>query len=236
MSLPTTQHSIGGLYAAASIYAVHGLEDPGKLMGLAPYGRPGVHDFEIFELCDGRVFVRQDWMRRFENPSRGHDHFRRHFQEYADLAWWVQREVERALLYVVDQRHAIAPAENLAYAGGVALNAVANRRIVRESKFRNVWFEPAAGDNGLAVGAAYYGWLVTLGRERVLHDGSTCLGRAYSSAAIDDAVGDAAVERPADVVTRTAELLADGEVVAWFQGRSEFGPRALGHRSILADP
>lgn len=240
MTPPTTLHSIGGLYAAASIYAVLGLEDAGKLMGLAPYGRPGVHDFEIFELRDGRVFVRQEWMSRFDNPSRGYSHFRKHFQYYADLAFWVQREVERALLYVVNARRELAPAENLAYAGGVALNAVANRRILLESGFRRVHFQPAAGDNGLAVGAAYYGWLVTLGRERVVHDGSTCFGRTYPSASIERALEwldeSVAVERVSDPVERAASLLAAGKVVAWFQGGSEFGPRALGHRSILADP
>src|SRR5262245_39844099 len=211
MSPPTTLHSIGGLYAAASIYALLGLDDAGKLMGLAPYGRPGVHDFEIFDLRDGRVFVREDWMARFDNPSRGYDHFRRHFQHYADLAFWVQREVERALLYVVEARRALAPAENLAYAGGVALNAVANRRILRESGFERVHFQPAAGDNGLAIGAAYYGWLVTLGRERVLHDGSTCFGRTYPERAIDHALeridDGVAVEKVADPAGRAAELL-----------------------------
>lgn len=240
MCPPTTMHSIGGLYAAASIYAVLGLEDPGKLMGLAPWGRPGAHDFEIFDLRDGRAFVRYDWMGRFDNPSRGLEHFQANFQYYADLAWWVQREVERALLYVLGHRFAMAPSENLAYGGGVALNAVANRRILREGPFRNVFFQPAAGDNGLALGAAHYGWLVTLGRERVLHDGSTCFGRAYPrsevEAALDRHAGALEVERADDVVRRTAELLAEGKVVGWFQGGSEFGPRALGHRSILADP
>lgn len=243
MCPPTTLHSIGGLYAAGSIYALLGLEDPGKLMGLAPYGRPGAYDFEIFDLRDGRVFVRQDWMGRFRDPSRGFEHFQSNFQYYADIAGWVQREVERALLYVLRHRFALAPSENLAYGGGVALNAVANRRILRECGFRNVFFQPAAGDNGLAVGAAWYGWLVTLGRERVLHDGSTCFGRRYPRSAIDEAI-----ERHADsvactrahgvrdVVERTSGLLAEGNVVAWFRGGSEFGPRALGHRSILADP
>jgi carbamoyltransferase len=236
----TTMHSIGGVYGAASMYAFFGMDDPGKLMGLAPYGRPGVHDFEIFELVGGRVLVRYDWMDRFDRPARSRSDFKRHFQHYADMAHWIQREVERALLYVVNHRYELAPCENLAYAGGVALNAVANRRILREAKFRNVHIVPAAGDNGLALGCAYYGWLEVLGRERVKHSGSTCLGASYSASRQKEALDAHAealhVEESEDVAVTTAELLASGKTVGWFQGGSEFGPRALGRRSILADP
>lgn len=236
----TTMHSIGGVYGAASVYALLGMEDPGKLMGLAPYGRPGAHEFEIFELRDGRVFVRYDWMDRFDRPSRGADDFRRRFEEYADLAYWVQREVERALLHVVHHRAGLCDSDNLAYAGGVALNAVANRRLLAEGPFRRLYVQPAAGDAGLALGCAHYGWLEVLGRERVRHDGSTCLGRVYPSDAITQLLHDRAdalrVEEPADLVDAAAERLAAGLTVAWFRGGSELGPRALGHRSILADP
>lgn len=236
----TTMHSIGGMYGAASVYALFGMEDPGKLMGLAPYGRPGAHDFEIFDLHEGRVFVRYDWMDRFEQPSRGPEDFRRRFQAYADLAAWVQREVERAVLYVARHRASLVPSVNLAYAGGVALNAVANRRLLTESSFQRLYVQPAAGDAGLALGCAHYGWLAVLGRERVRHDGSTCFGRAYPPDMITDALADHAdalvIETPEDLIDATAAQLDAGRTVAWFRGRSEFGPRALGHRSILADP
>ena len=175
----TTQHSIGGMYLAASMYVFSGFEDPGKLMGLAPYGRPGVYDFEIFDLRDGRAFVRYDWMERFRKPGRDYEQFKRDFQYYADIAYWMQREVERAVLYVARHRHTLAPSRNLAYAGGVALNAVANRRLLTETSFENVYIQPAAGDNGLAVGCAYYGWMEVLGRERVRHTGTMSLGRSY---------------------------------------------------------
>ena len=126
-----------------------------KAMGLVPLsGRPGVHNCEIFDLHDGRVFVRYDWMKKFKRPCRMHEQFKENFQEYADLAYWVQREVERSILYVVNARHELAPSENLAYAGGVALNAVANRRILKESPFKKLYIQPAAGDNGIAVGCA----------------------------------------------------------------------------------
>jgi carbamoyltransferase len=236
----TTQHSIGGLYRAASCYCLGGIDDSGKLMGLAPYGRPGVFSDPIFALRDGRVFVNYDWMSRFDRPRRSAEDFRTQFQYYADIACWVQGELERALLYLVNDRYRSYPSKNLVYAGGVALNAVANSRILRESKFENLYVQPAAGDNGVAIGCAYYGWLSELQRERHLHNGSSAFGRRYAAAEVTEALARRAerievVEAP-DVVEATASILANGAIVGWFQGRSEFGPRALGHRSILADP
>jgi len=238
----TTMHSIGGMYGAASAYCLFGMDDPGKLMGLAPYGRPGVHDFEIFELRDGRVFVRYDWMEKFDRPTRIYDDFRKNFQYHADIACLVQREVERALLYVVNHRYELAPCDNLAYAGGVALNAVANSRIRRETAFKNLHIVPSAGDNGLALGCAYYGWLHVLGRERVPHSGSTCFGARYPESKQSETLRTHQHQLDIDevesdlIASRTAELLAEGKIVGWFQGGSEFGPRSLGRRSILADP
>lgn len=236
----TTMHSIGGLYLGASMYVFSGFEDPGKLMGLAPYGRPGVYDFEIFDLRDGRAFVRYDWMSEFDRPAHSYEEFKANFQYYADLAWWVQREVERAILYLMNARYDLAGSENLAYAGGVALNAVANRRILRESRFSNVYIQPAAGDNGLAIGCAYYGWQEVLKRERVKHDGTSYFGKTYEAPAVAKAISThkarVSVSDTEDFIEETARHLADGKIVGWFQGGSEFGPRALGNRSILADP
>jgi carbamoyltransferase len=237
---PSTRHSIGGVYAAASKYVFRGLEDPGKLMGLAPYGRPGRHEFPVFDLSAGRVFVRYDWMKDFREPAFSPDAFKAGFQHYADLAWWIQREVERALLYVVRARHAFSPSSSLCYTGGVALNAVANRVILKDGPFENVFIQPAAGDNGLALGCAFYGWLEVLKKEKVRHTGSVYFGRRYDT---DEIAGTLA--RYAELVEMTAgsapvdaavTALAAGQVVGWFQGGAEFGPRALGNRSILADP
>jgi carbamoyltransferase len=138
----TTLHSLGGIYAGASMYALSGMDDPGKLMGLAPYGRAGLYDFEIFDLREGRAFVNYDWMKEFRRPTRSYEEFKANFQYYADFAYWVQREIERALLNVINHRYEIAPSDNLAYSGGVALNAVANRRILRETKFRDIYMQP----------------------------------------------------------------------------------------------
>jgi carbamoyltransferase len=122
----------------------------------------------------------------------------------------------------------------------VALNAVANRRILEETPFKRVFIPPAADDSGLAVGCAYYGWTNVLGKERTVHEGSPFLGRSYSEDEIARALGthtkDLVVDRPTDLVATAAAYLAEGNTLGWFQGGCEFGPRALGHRSILADP
>jgi carbamoyltransferase len=236
----TTMHSIGGAYLGVSVYVFRGLDDVGKLMGLAPYGRPGRVNEQLFDLRDGRVFVNYDWMQNFDRPARGYTEFKENFQYYADIAFWAQREIERALLYVIRHRYELNPSPRLCYAGGVALNAVANRLIQTDTPYENVYFQPAAGDNGIAIGCAYYGWMSVLGNSRVRHSGSTCFGKKYNSVEILESLerNDRLIEfeKSDDIVASTASDLVKGKVVAWFQGGSEFGPRALGHRSILALP
>jgi carbamoyltransferase len=127
-------------------------------------------------------------------------------------------------------------------AGGVALNCVANGRVAREAGFENVWIQPAAGDDGIAIGCAYYGWLAILKQRRDFVMDHSYIGKRYSDK-------DAAVElkkflvriqvdavKSENVCRDTAKLLADQKVIGWFQDRSEFGPRALGNRSLIADP
>jgi carbamoyltransferase len=235
----TTRHSIGGLYAGASTYVFGNHGDLGKLMGLAPYGRPGTLKAEIFDVRDGRVFMNYDWIDAFTDRVRSEPDFKARFQYFADVALMVQKEIERALLAVVRHRHRLHPVDNLCFAGGVALNAVANQRILRETPFKRVFVPPAADDSGLAVGCAYYGWHHVLQQRRILHDGTPFFGRRYGTADFDRVAEAAAtelvVERPADMIAAAADLLAAGRTLAWFDGGSEFGPRALGHRSILAD-
>jgi carbamoyltransferase len=236
----TTMHSIGGAYAGVSHYVFKGLSDPGKLMGLAPYGRPDVYPFEMFSLREGRTFLNYDWMQHFDRPARNTDEFKKSFQYYADIAWWTQREIERALLYLVNHRYEQHASDNLGYAGGVALNAVANRLIRTQTKFKDVYIQPAAGDNGLSIGAAFYGWLEVLGGKRMPHGGSSQFGRHYTEEEIETCLRQnedgLEFEHREDATDAAVELLAAGKVIGWFQGRSEFGPRALGARSILALP
>src|SRR5262249_47185212 len=133
-------------------------------------------------------------------------------------------------------------AKNLCIAGGVALNCVSNSRIVREAGYDNVWIQPAAGDDGIAIGCAYYGHLAIQKNPRTF-----ALNHAYLGIQYKDKDGQGAtnkwlvrseiLDKPSkNIWAGTAKVLSEGRVVGWFQGRSEFGPRALGNRSILADP
>src|SRR6185503_8172745 len=133
-------------------------------------------------------------------------------------------------------------AKNLVMAGGVALNCVANGRLAREGGFDNVWIQPAAGDDGIAIGCAYYGHLALQKKSRTYVCTHAYYGRTYRDEDIQD-VTDRKLVRAVTNITRsndicrdTAKVLSEGKVVGWFQGPSEFGPRALGNRSIIADP
>lgn len=238
----TTRHSIGGVYAGASRYMFGSTGDLGKLMGLAPYGRPGAFKHSIFDIREGRVFVDGGWMMDFRERMQSSGDFKARFQYFADIARMVQSEVERALLELVRSRYARHPARNLCFAGGVALNAVANTRILRETAFEHMFVPPAADDSGLAIGCAYYGWHCVLERGRVRHGGTPFLGRSYDEdpSQIERAMGmmgeGVTISRPTDLVSAMADALADGKTLAWCRAGAEFGPRALGHRSILADP
>jgi len=163
-------------------------------------------------------------------------------QHWKDVAWQVQDDTERVLLKRAIWLREATGAKNLCIAGGVGLNCVANGRIVREAGFDNVWIQPAAGDDGIAIGCAYYGHLATLKKPR-----SFVMQHAYLGVTYSDEEARAAAARPLvrlqtinttskNICADTAKLLSAGHVFGWFQGRSEFGPRALGNRSILADP
>lgn len=201
----TTQHSIGGLYEAASIYCVEGMADPGKLMGLAPYGKEGFFQESVFDMEDGRVYLNYDWMERYQDPTDNQDGLKRRFEYYANIAYGIQKEIERAILYLVRHRLALHPCENLCYAGGTALNAVANSRILKETDVNNLYIEPAAGDNGLALGCAYYGWLEVLKKERVKHPGTTCFGMEYPAEVIERAIKNHTVDVPPMVIKERAD-------------------------------
>jgi carbamoyltransferase len=242
--MPSTKHSIGGLYSIVSQYVFGNMDDAGKLMGLAPFGnRDKFHD-EIFSLTGGRVFVNDSVFHLLDKPAADYLDFTQRFAYFADIAAWVQKQVEEAILYVTKHRLQYHYHPNLCYAGGVALNAVANARILREAGIQNIYITPAAADNGLSIGCAYYGWLNVLGQPKVPHNGSTYFGRIYTDEEISADIDRFRADNPGITVTynkvddacgNAAQLLAQGKVIGWFQGSSEFGPRALGNRSILAD-
>jgi carbamoyltransferase len=148
----------------------------------------------------------------------------------------VQRVLEEVLLDMVAWLRGHSRSETLCLAGGVALNCVANSRIYRESGFADIWVQPASGDSGTALGAALQ--LAADHGETIIPMPSASLGRAWSDGELAKILdtADIAYERPDDIAVAVGDALADNQLVGWFQGRAEFGPRALGNRSLLADP
>jgi len=234
---------LGALYSRVSSYVFGDWNKCGEVMGLAPYGRPD-RFAPLMTLDNGELRV-PDWDVALNHPWLGNragwerDPAR---AEWEDLCWQVQEDTERVLLARAQWLHEVTGAKNLCIAGGVGLNCVANGKIAREGPFDNVWIQPAAGDDGIAIGCAYYGYLALRGQPRGPAMNHSYLGRAYDRPAEDAAFKSWSIpietrsERKMDIAAATAERLASGEVVGWFQGRSEFGPRSLGNRSILADP
>jgi carbamoyltransferase len=245
------EDSIGWMYETVSkcigfVSSRTGMGQPGKTMGLAPYGTPrfssGFADF--YELRDGTFHQsteQQIAMREWATGlmQRAGDDWERC---RADLAYGVQEHTEHILLALVEHLHETTGATSLCFAGGVALNSVANYRLRGETGFEDMYVVPAAGDSGTALGAALYGshQLGGVPRTEPTSLFLPYLGREYGTSvvreALDEYADELVVDEPADVYAVTAEALADGQIVGWFQGRSESGPRALGNRSILADP
>lgn len=227
--------SLGGMYAVVAMQIFGDFLEAGKVMGLAPYGKPDIPAREFFEIVDGRFVFHDAVPKRFRHA----EHWPLRKDEYQNLAASTQAALEEGLMYLVHHLHHLCPSANLCYAGGVALNSVTNEMFVRESAFKHLYFMPAAEDSGTAIGAAYYGlWKLTgknSGR-KLVHD---AVGRSYSpceiSKALENTPSVQSVES-SDPISTAVDLLCDGKIIGWFQGRSELGPRALGQRSILCDP
>jgi carbamoyltransferase len=235
---------LGALYSRASTYVFGDWNKCGELMGLAPYGRREQMK-PLLELDGARLNV-PEWSDEFKHPwlldSTEKWENSPSMRHWEDLAWRVQDDAEKVLLARAKWLRETTGARNLCMAGGVALNCVANGRIARESGFENVWIQPAAGDDGIAIGCAYYGHLAVKKNPRSFVMHHAYLGVEYKDEDIREALEGRLVRlatkrtRSPNACAETAKALSQGNVVGWFQGRSEFGPRALGNRSILADP
>jgi carbamoyltransferase len=230
-------HSLGLLYEDVTEHlGFRRASDEYKVMALASYGEPTHLDAfrrSVRTDGDGGFTVEPLDLGVFAKRRRAGEAFD---PEHAELAASLQTRLEEVLLELARWLHAKTRDRALTMAGGVALNCVANARLAAEGPFAEVWVQPAAGDAGTALGAA-------LRVARELGDvtspmTSAALGREWSEDELATWLHDAdiAYERPASVADAVADALADNAIVAWFQGRSEFGPRALGHRSLLADP
>jgi len=255
-------HSLGLLYSAFTYYTGFKVNSGEyKLMGLAPYGTPRFEkiirdnlidlkpdgsfrlNLDYFNYCTGLTMTNGRFDALFGGPPRDPETWLE--QKHMDIAASVQVVLEDAVLRLTRSLAAETGMDNLCLAGGVALNCVANGKVLRDGRFRNIWVQPAAGDAGGALGAALAVHHLHAGRERVRPnaiDGMQggYLGPEFDQGDIDKrltAVGARFATLPRDTMLDTAAgALADGQAVGWFQGRMEFGPRALGNRSILGDP
>jgi len=261
-------HSLGIFYAALTQWlGFPKYGDEGKVMGLAPYGDPEryLKAMRNIVLTDGDLFtldldyfthdkegVDMTWDEG--SPTIGRIYSDKLVEtlgparqpqaemtsHYEDVAAAMQKRLEEVYLHIVGSLHESTGMTDLCLAGGVALNAVANGRIRPETGFDGLYIQPAAGDSGTAVGAAYYVWNQELEQPRSFVMTHAYTGPQYSDGEIETAVRTAGLtaKRLDDdaLFPAVAERIAAGDVVGWFQGRMEFGPRALGHRSIVADP
>jgi carbamoyltransferase len=253
--------SLGLLYSAFTYYTGFKVNSGEyKVMGLAPYGEPKYVDLILDELIDlkedGSFTMNQAYFNYLTGLTMTNGRFDRLFggpprepetkltQREMDLARSVQEVCEEVMLRMARTVHRETGSKNLCMAGGVALNCVGNGRILREGPFENIWIQPAAGDAGGSLGIAQLIWHRHLEQPRRVTPGKDSMKGAYLGPGFPDADIEAALKELGAVYERldreilnrrVASLMADGKIVGWFNGRMEFGPRALGHRSILGD-
>jgi carbamoyltransferase len=254
-------HSLGLLYSAFTAYCGFEVnEGEYKLMGMHPYGTPKYVDkiHELIEIAeDGSLWQDMSYFayqRSTDNTlaQRFGEHFGRPARDpklgdksldpyYCDMAASIQKVTEEAVLKMARHAHQLTGSKRLCMAGGVALNSVANYKVLRDGPFEDLYILPAPGDDGGAVGAAYWAYNHLLGQPRGPALDHAYLGSEYSDAQVEAFLREHAIafERIEDderFLDFAARQLADGQVCGWFRGRFEFGPRALGARSIVADP
>jgi carbamoyltransferase len=254
-------HSLGLLYSAFTYYCGFKVNSGEyKLMGLAPYGRPVYQDLilkhlidlkrdgsiwmnmEYFNYCQGLTMTNERFHRLFGGPPRNPESMLE--QRHMDVAASIQKVTEEVMLRMAGELHRQTKMKNLVLAGGGALNCVANGRLLREGPFENIWIQPAAGDAGGALGAASFVWHQLMNKPRQTNGQDSQKGSWLGPRFANDYIAnflaemDAPHERfqnEAQLLEYVAQLMAEGRIVGWFHGRMEFGPRALGARSIIGD-
>ncbi len=255
-------HSLGLLYSAFTYYCGFRVNSGEyKLMGLAPYGRPIYKDailerlmdlkpdgsfwldMDYFQYCQGLTMTGERFHDLFGGPPRPPESNLE--QRHMDLAASIQWVTEEVVLRIGREAARKTGAKNLVMAGGVALNCVANGRLLREGPFEDIWIQPAAGDAGGALGAALFVWhqLLEKPRDPQGRDSQrgSFLGPRYTNEEIGRFLASKGVDASpcdseAELDEQVASILGEGKIVGWFQGRMEFGPRSLGGRSIIGDP
>ena len=255
-------HSLGLLYSAFTYYAGFKVNSGEyKLMGLAPYGTPIYEDkiknnlidikedgsFHLdqtyFNYATGLTMTNKKFNNLFGQKPRDPDKEKLN-QFHMDIAASIQKVTQDIMIKIVKSLKEEFNISNLCLAGGVALNCVANGKILKEKIFNNIWIQPAAGDAGGSLGAALALWHIEQGNPRKvnLNDdmNGSYLGPEYTQKQIEEQLDKIGAKYKSlgdeDLIEKTAQSLSEGEAIGWFQGRMEFGPRALGGRSILGDP
>jgi carbamoyltransferase len=253
-------HSLGLLYSAMTYYTGFKVNSGEyKVMGLAPYGEPKYAelifkhlidvkpdgsfrlDISYFDYCTGMTMTNRKFDDLFGGPPRKPDQLLT--QRHMDLAASIQAVTEEVVLRLTRSLRKETGINNLCLAGGVALNCVANGKVLRDGSFEHIYIQPAAGDAGGALGAALAGYHMQLGHTRQVNSDAmqgAYLGPAFTQteteARLKNCGAKFAALEDAALIDHCAEDLAQGKALGWFQGRMEFGPRALGNRSILGDP
>ncbi len=263
-------HSLGLLYSAFTYYCGFKVNSGEyKLMGLAPYGHPDSERTSSFKqkIVDHMVDIRDDgsillnydyfdyatgltmcndaaWLRLFGVPRREPES--ELDQSYMDMALAIQQVTEEIIFRLAKTAKQLTDSKHLVLAGGVALNCVANGKLLRKNLFDDIWIQPAAGDAGGALGAAYAAWHIGQGKPREISTGKDAMHGAYLGPEFSpDEIKRTARKHKAtylpysdfeELCSVVVDLLEQGTVVGWFQGRMEYGPRALGNRSILGNP
>jgi carbamoyltransferase len=255
-------HSLGLLYSAFTYYCGFKVNSGEyKLMGLAPYGKPVYADLifrhlidlkpdgsfwmdmQYFNYCQGLTMTSARFDKLFGGPSRSPESTLE--QRHMDLAASIQVVTEEIVIRMARELHRQTKMKNLVLAGGVALNCVANGKLLREGPFENIWIQPAAGDAGGALGAAMFVWHQLLDKPRTPKTHDRQKGSLLGPRSTNEEIGaflsasnvpHESFSNEADLLDEIARLIANGRIIGWFYGRMEFGPRALGARSIIGDP
>ena len=254
-------HSLGLLYSAFTYYTGFKVNSGEyKLMGLAPYGEPKYKkliidnlidikddgsfklDQSFFEYSTGLKMTSKRFSKLFGNKPRNPEK-EKLTQFHMDIAFSIQSVIEDIMLRITNSLANEYNIKNLCLAGGVALNCVANGKILRSGKFKNIWIQPAAGDAGGSLGAALGLWHIELKKNRIINDRDSMKGSYLGPEYFQDEIEKKLKEVGAnfevldedELIEKSSLALIEGKVIGWFQGRMEFGPRALGARSIIAD-
>ena len=241
------ENSIGTFYETITCAMGFGFLEAGKTMGLAPYGTSkyaGKFEKYVTLLPDGEFVITNEALEELEteiefNLSKLTSE-RERFNYKADVAYAAQKLTERIILHCANFLYESTGCKNICLAGGVALNGLANQKILETLPFENIFIQPATGDSGVSIGAAFYGWHMLNNGDGRMEFKNSYFGRAYSEQEIEKVLKEynekIRYQKVNNIAEVTAKLIAKGNIIGWFQGSSEIGPRALGNRSILVDP